>query len=161
MDASDAAAWRPTGASPLGFRIGLPRAIRCSAREKSKPRNAPEEIFMRGAAEIARQAVSTANRMQRELAQPRNSAIKLGVAIRPIDKQYQFVSFWLPRKDSNSRMQRRGESSLTFSQKGVDFRRERSVTVSTETGLLASIGILPRWRCGRCGASAVTARGAV
>jgi hypothetical protein len=61
VDASDVAAWRPTGASPLGFRIGLPTAIRCSAREKSKPRNALEEIFMTGAAEIARQAVSTAN----------------------------------------------------------------------------------------------------
>ena len=59
---------------------------------------------MRGVAEIARQAVSTANRMQRELAQPRNSAIKLGVAIRPIDMQYQLVSFWLSNLDSNQSM---------------------------------------------------------
>ena len=87
---------------------------------------------MRGVAEIARQAVSTANRMQRELAQPRNSAIKLGVAIRPIDKQYQFVSFWLPRKDSNSRMQRRGEPSLTFDREyerlRLDFLAEKEWT---------------------------------
>ena len=48
------------------------------------------------------------------------------------------------------------------SPKGVDFCGEGSVTVAVpRSGLLAASGILPRWQCRHCGASVVTAPGAV
>ena len=48
------------------------------------------------------------------------------------------------------------------SQKPVDFPGEESVTAACrDKGRLAPIGILPRWRGRHCGASAVTAPGAV
>jgi uncharacterized membrane protein len=54
---------------------------------------------------------------------------------------------------------RPGQKSIR-AQKGVDFRAERSVSVVARLDPLA-LRILPRWPCGHCGGSAVTAHDAV
>ncbi len=57
---------------------------------------------------------------------------------------------------------KRWANGVSFSsQKGVDFRGEESVTVAVEIRAGGPIRDLPRWRWCRCGASVVTAPGAV
>jgi hypothetical protein len=68
----------------------------------------------------------------------------------------------LPSHIGKTRGKRWATGPQFSSQKGVDFRREWSVTVPCrDKGRLAPSGILPRWRCCHCGASVVTAPGTV